>query len=138
MPAHIRTSLARTSLTRGMVGLLLAPLLASPAVILLLALPDGLSHLSPDDFFSLGPVRGLLWPTLMFGLPTWGLLRLVRRESALAYGLAGAAEALAVALWVGYAFTGGVRADQGTTIAIATATGALIALLFWIIARPPS
>jgi hypothetical protein len=132
----------RSSWTRGAVALILAPLLASvPAGLLLgmgypsaLALEDGPLDMA-RGLFALAPL--LIRVTLMAGLPTWLLLRLIRRESALIYGAAGALEALGFAVAISYGFTDGVRLDQLPSIAEACITGALTATLFWAIARQP-
>lgn len=132
----------RSSFTRGVLALFIAPLLATPPATLLLSLTAG-SPLQMDaaaldmthELF--GMAAALIRLTLMFGLPTWGLLHLLRRESALTYGAAGGLEALSAAIAVSYGFTDGVRTDQIGAIAVAGIVGTLIALLFWAIARAP-
>jgi hypothetical protein len=78
---------------------------------------------------------GLVGPTLVLGLPTWILLRCTRFESGPVYALAGSAEGLFCAFYIGYSGTGGLRLDHALVFCRLSLTGGGIAWLFWWFAR---
>ena len=133
----------RTSLKRGAAALILAPTLViiPLSVVLLLIFNLDLEGgcVTPSihsQIQGLGiTALALVGPTLALGLPTWILLRCVRRESGLAYVLAGLAEGLFCAFYFGYSGTGGLRLDQALGFCLVSLIGGAIAGLFWSLAR---
>jgi len=135
----------RTSLLRGCIALLVAPALAViPLSLLFFAVDIGgqweagreisrnLRGVLPLIGVAYAMVAGV---TVVFGGPTWIVLRLLRRESARAYALAGAVGGMLCAFRVGYSGGGALRLDQMLAFALLSATGCVIALGFWYIAR---
>jgi hypothetical protein len=141
-----KKNLSRTSLRRGFIALFVAPALAVvPLSLLFLAVDVGGQW---DASVSIRNLRGLLplaamtvamvaGTTIVLGGPTWIILRLIRRESALAYALAGLVLGLAWAFWFGYSGEGALRVDQMMAFGLCSVTGGLVALGFWFIARDP-
>ena len=134
----------RSSLRRGLIALLVAPAFAViPLSLLFLAFAGGGDW---DAGVSIRNLRGLLplaamafaavaATTLILGGPTWMLLRLIRRESARAYAIAGAALGLLWAIWFGYSGRSPLRVDQIMAFALCSAVGCVVAVGFWLIAR---
>ena len=135
----------RTPLKRGAAALVLAPALAiiPLGVVLLLVFnlgPEGgcVTRSIHSQFQELIVLAlALVGPTLLFGPPTWAILRFVRRESGLAYTLAGLLEGLLCAFYVGYSGTGAIRIDQALAFGLLSAAGGGIAFAFWRLARDP-
>ena len=134
-----RNSAIRTSLRRGALALILAPALAvlPVAMMTLLAFTIGLEGSSTiRDLHSQITQIGILALVLggvscLLGLPTWMFLRLVRRESGLAYLLAGMIEGLLCAFYFGYSGTGGLRFDQSLAFGLLSLTGGAVGWTFW-------
>jgi hypothetical protein len=135
----------RTSLLRGCIALVVAPAFAViPLSLLFFAVDIGgqweenrqitrnLSGVLPLVAVAYAMVAGV---TAVFGGVTWIVLRAFRRESARAYALAGAVGGLLCAFRVGYSGSGELRLDQMLAFALLSATGCVIALGFWFIAR---
>jgi hypothetical protein len=81
---------------------------------------------------------GLFKLTLLFGVPTWIGLRLIHRESGVAYALAGLAWGMLGTIWLSYAFRNGWSADLLPHAVFAGFMGAFTAATFWSIARSPT
>ena len=132
-----------SSIRRGLLGLVLAPLLVALPflVILLLALNIGPGiGLDPVSlhvqFREVGIVLvGFIGGTIALGLPAWFVLRSTERESSLTYGLAGLAEGLIAAFHFGYSGSGSLRVDQAIGFALLGLIGCAIGLVFWRFAR---
>jgi hypothetical protein len=77
----------------------------------------------------------LIQGTIISGLPTWIFLRAFRHESSMTYGLAGLAEGLFAAFYIGYSGSGPLRLDQTIGFGLLSLAGGAIALTFWRIAR---
>jgi hypothetical protein len=137
---------SRTSLRRGLIALIAAPILVlAPLCVLLLAVAIG----GPSDpRVSLRDSSGLLLPAamalamteamaLVFGGPVWIALRLLRRESARIYAVAGLALGRLWGLWFGYSGAGPLRVDQTLAFGFCGAVGCVVAVGFWRMARDP-
>lgn len=140
--AQIRFGRGRSSIARGVLSLLLAPVLAAFPVAAMLFLEANrgllpLPDISTAVFRFTGIAAMLLKPTIALGLPTWLILRLIRFESGWIYGVLGFCEAAGVAFLFSYAFNGHVRSDLAVDFLFAGGVGALIAALFWLIANDP-
>ena len=135
----------RTSLLRGCVALLLAPALAVfPLSLLFFAVDIGGSWeagtLSDRNLSGVLPLVATVYAvaagvTVVLGGPTWIVFRLLRRESARTYGLAGAVEGLLCAFHWGFSAGGALRLEQMLAFALCSVTGCVIAVGFWFIAR---
>ena len=135
----------RTSLLRGCIALLLAPALAVfPLSLLFFAVDIGGSWeagtLSDRNLSGVLPLVATVYAvaagvTVVLGGPTWIVLRLLRRESARTYALAGAVEGLLCAFHWGFSGGGAFRLEQMLAFALCSVTGCVIALGFWFIAR---
>jgi hypothetical protein len=132
----------RSSFARGVLALFLAPVLAAfPVAGLmffvsnhgLLPLPD----LSMAIFRVTGLAGALLKSATLFALPTWLFLRLIRQEVGWAYAGLGFCEAMAAAIFFTTSFNGYFRADLTADFLLAGLVGAVIASLFWLIAKDP-
>ncbi len=132
-----------SSVRRGLLALILAPtLLALPTLVILLLLfnlGSGDGHVTMgirEQMRDIGVfLLALIGGTIFFGLPTWFFLRAVERESSLTYGLAGLAEGLFAAFYVGYSGSGPLRVDQAIGFSLLGLAGGAISLTFWRIAR---
>lgn len=145
-PPRNNGNLSRTSLRRGFIALLVAPVLALvPLSLLFLAVDVGGQW---DAGVSIRNLRGFLplaavtvamvaGTTIVLGGSSWIVLRLIRWESALAYALAGLALGLVWAFWFGYSGKGTLRVDQMMAFGLCSVAGGLVALGFWFIARDP-
>ncbi len=133
----------RSAIERGVVALLAAPVLMAIPVALLIQLSSlhG-GYVLPRPSSAIHSFAGLAMAmiklTLLFGIPTWIVLRLVHRESGLAYALAGLTWGVLGTIWLSYAFRDGWSADQVPNAAFAGLLGASIAVTFWSIAREPA
>ena len=130
--------MARTSLKRGLIALVVAPQLAATPLSILMFLGFRIGNIGV--FGSMLPFAGqvlaaLLATTMIVGGPTWMLLRAIHRETAGMYTAIGTAEGVALVVFIGYAGHGSLRADQAVAFAAVGLAGGLIALIFWFIAR---
>jgi len=136
----------RTSVRRGLIALLVAPALTVlPLSLLFLAFVVGapweegipMSENPAGVLLLLEIVFGMVaGVTIVFGGPTWIVLRWLHMESARAYVLAGMVEGL---LWARIVLYSGVRAltvEQVMAFGLASVVGGVAALGFWLIARP--
>lgn len=139
---QIRFGRGRSSLTRGVFALFLAPVLAAGPVagLIFLDANHGLLPL-PDIGAALFRVTGLAGALLksatLFALPTWLFLRAIRQESGWIYAGLGFCEAMAAAIFFATSFNGYFRVDLTADFLFAGLVGAVIAILFWLIARDP-
>jgi hypothetical protein len=135
-----RTS-RRTSLRGGAVALVAAVALAilclGVVLLLILNLRGGCVIPSPQSQMRelLGMATAVGGAAIPLGLITWQFIRLIRRESGLAYLMAGLIEGLGCALFVVLSTTGSVHTGQLPGILLLGAAGAGIGLAFWCLAR---
>lgn len=139
---QIRFGRGRSSFTRGVFALFLAPVLAAvPVAGLMFLISNGGLLPLPDLFTAIFRVTGLAGALLksatLFALPTWLILRLVRWESGWIYAGLGFCEAMAAAIFFAASFNGYFRADLTADFLFAGLVGAVIASLFWLIANDP-
>jgi hypothetical protein len=137
----------RTSVRRGLTALLLAPAFAVlPLSLLFLAFEfsnpweEGIpmSQNLAGVLVLLEMVFGMVAAvTIAFGGPTWIVLRLIRKESARIYVLAGMVGGLLWAFFFLYAGAGAWTVERIVGFAFASASGGVVALGFWLIARDP-
>ena len=133
----------RSSVRQGLVALVLAPALLVLPLLAILLLIFNLGVASGDTVVSIREqmrdvgivLLGLIGGTVLFGLPTWVVLRAAERENSLTYGLAGLAEGLFAAFHFGYSGSGPLRIDQAVGFILVSLAGGAIALTFWRIAR---
>jgi hypothetical protein len=133
----------RSAAGRGAIALLAAPVLMTIPLALLIylsSLHGGFFLPAPGSAIHsfVGLATAMIKLTLLFGIPTWAVLRLIRRESGLAYALAGLAWGVLAIIWLSYAFRDGWSADQVPNAIFAGLSGACIAATFWSIARDPT
>jgi hypothetical protein len=132
---------SRTSLRGGAVALVAAAALAilclGVVLLLILNLRGGCVIPSPQSQMLelLGMARAVGGAAIPLGLITWQFMRLIRRESGLAYLMAGLMEGLGCALFVALSTAGSVRTGQLPGILLLGAVGAGIGLVFWCLAR---
>jgi hypothetical protein len=132
-----------SSIRRGLVALVLAPALFALPMLAILLLMFNLGAASGDAVLGIREqmrdfgvvLLGLIGGTVLFGLPTWVVLRAAERESSLTYGLAGLAEGLFAAFYFGYSGSGPLRIDQAIEFVLVSLAGGAIALTFWRIVR---
>jgi len=131
----------RSAIERGVVALLAAPVLMAIPLALFIQLSSGgyvLPRPSSVIHRFAGLAMAMIEMTLLFGIPTWIVLRLIHRESGLVYALAGLTWGVLLIIWLSYAFRGGWSADQIPNAAFVGLLGACIAVTFWSIAREPA
>jgi hypothetical protein len=138
----------RTSTLRALVGLIAAPtfafvLIPLPLAFLVLGGDWGGERSSTDEIASMLPLIFIGYAitmicTLVIGGATWLALRFSKRESGLAYALAGAIGGLLIGMRGGFRGLGMMSVSQLFAFAICALTGALVALCFWLIAREPA
>jgi hypothetical protein len=139
------THIGRTSLRRGLIALVVAPILAFiPLSLLFVATAIGrrdpgvsireLGGLLPVAAMALAMVEAM---TIVFGGAVWMALRLLRWESGRSYALAGSVLGLLWAFRFGYSGSGALRVDQLLAFGLCVAVGCVVALGFWRIARNP-
>jgi hypothetical protein len=135
-----RTS-RRTSLRGGTVALVAAVALAilCLGVVLLLIVNLGGGCVIPGPQSQmlelLDMARKVGGTAIPLGLITWQFMRLIRRESGLAYLIAGLMEGLGCAFFVVLSTTGRVHTGQLPGILLLGTVGAGIGLVFWRLAR---
>jgi hypothetical protein len=130
------TGAYRSSILRGVIGALVAPFapVLPVSVLFILLTPDHL--LKIDDFLSLCVIGYyfVLSNSLWAGIPTWTILRFLHRESGRTYAIAGGLEGL---VWNLIYRLPGSTADALAALAFCAFIGALVAIVFWLIARVP-
>jgi hypothetical protein len=140
------THIGRTSLRRGVIALVVAPMFAfAPLSLLLLATAiggRGDPGVSIRDLYGLLPITAMALAmveamTVVFGGAAWMALRLLRWESGRSYALAGSVLGLLWAFRFGYAGRGALRVDQMLAFGLCVVVGGTVALAFWRIARDP-
>jgi hypothetical protein len=137
----------RISLRRGAVALVAAVELAilclgiGLLLIVNLGLEGGCGCVTPNPVSQLwmllemaGAVSGAAIP---LGFVTWQFLRLIGRESGLAYLFVGLIEGLACATLIVYAVAGGIQPNQLPAFLVLGTLGAGIGLAFWCFIRGP-
>lgn len=76
--------------------------------------------------------------TVVFGVPTWMLLRLTKRESGLTCVSMGVVQGLLCAFHLVFSNAGTVSLNQAAGFCLFALTGGLIGWAFWRIARDPA
>jgi hypothetical protein len=137
----------RTSVRRGLIALLVAPALAVLPLLLLflvfefrapweegIPMSQNLAGVLLLLEMGFGMVAAV---TIAFGGPTWIVLRLIRKESARTYVLAGMVGGLLWAFFFLYSSAVAWTVERIVAFAFASASGGVVALGFWLIARDP-
>ena len=135
-----------TSLKCGFLALGLTPavVMVPLTVILLVAFNirvEGRCHIMSfqGQMLELGTMALVLYgATVLLGVPTWMLLRLVKGEGALTYLSMGMAEGLLCAFYLVYSKTGTLSLNQAMGFCVLALTGGIVGSVFWRIARDPA
>jgi hypothetical protein len=124
----------RSVVWRGVLAMLVAPIIVIVPVTLAFIAVEAIHRQSFTDFIGICAAVYLfvLRISLPAGVATWIVLRATDHESARNYALAGAVEGL---LWALFDQRAGLSIAQLAACAFTALVGAMIAVIFWLIAR---